>query len=166
MKPKPVPDVEEKVSPSEKRENILEELIQFLLKWNTVKYLILVIQIRFSCVKNCGKKLIKINDLSDGQYSVNKNIRFKTPMLRLDLRKYKDAYTLVNEIITVTDTNNDSRQNKKLVFKNNATFISCTEKNNNTFLDNAKDLDIVIPMYNLLRHSGNYSITLGSMWHY
>ena len=87
-------------------------------------------------------------------------------MLRLDLRKYKDAYTLVNEIITVTDTNNDSRQNKKLVFKNNATFISCTEKNNNTFLDNAKDLDIVILMYNLLRHSGNYSITLGSMWHY
>ena len=166
MKPKPAPDVEERVIPSEKTENILDELRQALLKRNTVKHFILVIQLRFSCVRNCDKKLIKINDLSDGQYSVNKNIRFKTPMLRLDLRKYKDAYTLVNEIITVTDTNNDSRQNKKLVFKNNATFISCTEKNNNTFLDNAKDLDIVIPMYNLLRHSGNYSITLGSMWHY
>ena len=70
-------------------------------------------------------------------------------MLRLDLRNYKDAYTVVKEMITVTDTNNDSRQNKKLVFKNNATFISCTEKNNNTFIDN-----------------GNYSITSGSMWHY
>ena len=49
-------------------------------------------------------------------------------MLRLDLRNYKDAYTVVKEMITVTDTNNDSRQNKKLIFKNNATFISCTEK--------------------------------------
>ena len=128
MKPKAVPDVEERVIPSEKRENILAELIQFLLKWNTVKYLILVIQLQFSCVKNCGKKLIKIKDLSDGQYSVNQNIRFKNPMLRLDLRNYKDAYTVVKEMITVTDTNNDSRQNKKLIFKNNATFISCTEK--------------------------------------
>ena len=70
-------------------------------------------------------------------------------MLRLDLRKYKDACTLVKEIITVTYTNNNSRQSKKLIFKNNATFRSCTEKNNNTFIDN-----------------GNYSITSVSMWHY
>ena len=70
-------------------------------------------------------------------------------MLRLDLRKYKDACTLVKKIITVTYTNNNSRQSKKLIFKNNAPFRSCTEKNNNTFIDN-----------------GNYSITSVSMWHY
>ena len=66
-------------------------------------------------------------------------------MLRLDLRKFSDGYTLVKEIITFTDTNNDSTQNKKLTIKNNATFRSCTAKINNTFIDNAKDLDIVIP---------------------
>ena len=66
MKPKHVPDIEERVIPSEKTENMLDELRQALLKWNTVKHLILVIQLWFSCVKNCDKKLIKINYLPDG----------------------------------------------------------------------------------------------------
>ena len=82
-------------------------------------------------------------------------------MLKLDLRNYSDAYTFVKEIITVKNNNNDSRQNKKLTFKNNA-----KSKINNTFIDNAKHLDMVIPMYNLLRHSRSYSIMSGSIWHY
>ena len=82
-------------------------------------------------------------------------------MLRLDLRDYSDAYTFVKEIITVKNNNNDSRQNKKLTFKNNA-----KSKISNTFIDNAKHLDMVIPMYNLLRHSRSYSIMSGSIWHY
>ena len=40
--------------------------------------------------------------------------------------------------------------NKKLTFKNNVPFRSCISKVNNTFVDNAKNLDIVMPMYNLL----------------
>ena len=57
-------------------------------------------------------------------------------------------------------------KNKKLTFKNNAPLRSCISKINNTFVDNAENLDIVIPMYNLLEYSDNYSMTSGSMWNY
>ena len=55
---------------------------------------------------------------------------------------------------------------KKLAFKNNALLISCISKNNNTFIGNAEDLDIVMPMYNLLQYSKNCSKTTGSLWNY
>ena len=55
---------------------------------------------------------------------------------------------------------------KKLTFKNNAPFRSRTSKINNLFIDNAEDLDIVMPMYSLLEYSNHYSITLGSLWNY
>ena len=68
--------------------------------------------------------------------------------------------------ISVTGTNNGNRRNKKLMFKNNAPFRSCISKINNTFIDNAEDFDIVMPMYNLLEHNGNYSITSGRLLNY
>ena len=55
---------------------------------------------------------------------------------------------------------------KKLAFKNNAPFTSCVSKINNTLIDNAEDLDIVIPMYNLLEYSKNYRKTTESLWNY
>ena len=55
---------------------------------------------------------------------------------------------------------------KKLVFKNNAPFINCTSKINGVKIDNAEDLDVVMPMYNLLEHSKNYRKTTGSLWNY
>ena len=55
---------------------------------------------------------------------------------------------------------------KKLSFKNNASFISCISKVNNTLIDDTEDLDIVMPMYNLLEYSKNYSKTRGSFWNY
>ena len=53
-------------------------------------------------------KWIQVNDLSDGQYSVNKNTRFKTFVLRSDMSDYSDAYIVVSSTITVegTDANN------------------------------------------------------------
>ena len=93
------------------------------------------------------------NDLSSGQYSVNKNIRLKTSTLRSDLCDYSDAYIVVKGRITVQGDNHAKTRNKKLTFKNNASFRSCISKINNTFVDNAKDLDIVMPMYNLLEYS-------------
>ena len=54
---------------------------------------------------------------------------------------------------------------KKIAFKNNAPFISCISKNNNTLIDNAEDLDIVMPMYNLIEYSKNYSKTR-ILWNY
>ena len=57
------------------------------------------------------------------------------------------------------NNNNGNRRNKRLTFKNNAPFKSCIWKINNTFIDNAKDFDIVMSMYNLLEYSNNYSMT-------
>ena len=87
-------------------------------------------------------------------------------MLRSDLCDYSDAYIVVKGIISVRGTNANNRINKKLTFKNNAPFRSCISKINNTFIDNAEDLDIVMPMYNLLEYSDNYSKTSGSLWSY
>ena len=50
------------------------------------------------------------NDLSSGQYSVNKNIRLKTSMLRSDLCDYRDVYIVVKESITVEGTNNANKR--------------------------------------------------------
>ena len=59
------------------------------------------------------------------------------------------------------------KRNKKLTFMNNAPFRSCMSKINNTFIDNAEDLDIVMPMYNWLEYSKlNYSLTSGNLWNY
>ena len=55
---------------------------------------------------------------------------------------------------------------KKIAFKNNAPFVCCISKINNTFIDNAEDLDVVMPMYNLLEYSKNYWKTTGSFWNY
>ena len=112
------------------------------------------------------KRSIKLNDLSSGQYSVNKNIRFKTSILRSDLCEYSDAYTVVKGMISVTGTNSNNRRNKKPTFKNNASFISRISKINNAFIDNAKDLDIVMPMCNLLEYSNNYYMTSASLWNH
>ena len=54
-------------------------------------------------------------------------------------------------------------RNKFLAFKNNAPFTNCISKLNNVLIDNAEDLDVVMPMYNLLEHSKNYRETTGSL---
>ena len=68
--------------------------------------------------------------------------------------------------ISVRGTNNANIKNKKLTIKNNAPFRSYISKINNAFIDNAEDLDIVMPMYNLLEYSGNYSKASASFWNY
>ena len=87
-------------------------------------------------------------------------------MLRSDFCDYSDAYIVVKGRITVEGDNDTKTNNKKLIFKNNAPFRSCISKINNTFIDNAEELDIVMLMYNLLEYSDNYSVTLVSLWNY
>ena len=53
-----------------------------------------------------------------------------------------------------------------MVFKNNAPFINCITEINGIKIDNAEELDVVIPMYNLLEYSKNYKRTAGSLWNY
>ena len=81
-------------------------------------------------------------------------------MLKSSLCDYSDAYILVKGTITVPNTAaadaNANNANKKAIFKTCAPFINCTSKINNTQLDNAKDVDIVMPMYNLIEYSDNY----------
>ena len=111
------------------------------------------------------KNWIEVHDQSGGTYNPNNQIRFKTSMLRSDLYDYSDAYIVVKGKITVTNPNSNA-YDKKLAIKNNALFLSCISKINNTLIENAKDLDIVMPMYNLLEYSKSYRKTTGSLWNY
>ena len=107
------------------------------------------------------KKWIEVYDQSEKNYSVNKESRIKTSMLRSDLCDYSNAYIIVKGDITVTDPNN-AKRNRAVAFKNNAPFINCISKINGINIDNAEDLDVVMPMYNLLE----YKKTTGSLWNY
>ena len=71
-------------------------------------------------------------------------------MIRSDLWDYSDAYIIVKGKIYVTGSDKANKSNKKLTFKKNASFRSFISKINNTFIDNAEYLDIVISMHNLL----------------
>ena len=102
------------------------------------------------------KKWIEVYDQSEKNYNVSKEIRIKTPMLRSDLCDFRDVYIVVKGDITLQNNNNANKRNKNLVFKNNAPFINCITKINGKKTDNAEDLDVVMPMYNLLEYSKNY----------
>ena len=91
-------------------------------------------------------------------------------MLKSSLSDYSDFYILVKEHTTVPNTvaegSNVNGANKKVIFKICVPFTNCISKINNTQLYYAKDIDIVIPMYNLIEHSDNYWKTSGSLWQY
>ena len=93
-------------------------------------------------------------------------------MLRSNLCDYADAYILVNETITITGDGDDDAakradgRDKGVTFKNCAPFIKCISRINNTKIDNVKDIEIVMPMYNLIEYSDNYSKTSGSLWQF
>ena len=114
---------------------------------------------------------VEINDESRGTYTGN-DIKFKTTMLRSNLCDYADAYILVKGTITITGAGDDAaarradERNKGVIFKNCAPFTKCISRINNTDIDNAQDIDIVMPMYNLIEYSDNYSKTSGSLWQY
>ena len=116
------------------------------------------------------KNWVETNDESRGTYTSN-DIKFKTTMLRSNLCDYADAYILVNGTITIIGAGDDAakrldERNKSVIFKNCAPFTKCISRINNTDIDNAQDLDIVMPIYNLIEYSDNYSKTSGSLWQY
>ena len=113
---------------------------------------------------------VEINDESRGAYKVNSQIKFKTKMLKSSLCDYSGAYIIVKVTISVNNTaaagaavNNI---NKKVIFKNCAPFTNCISEINNTQIDNAKDITIVIPMYNLIEYSDNYAKATEILWQY
>ena len=87
-------------------------------------------------------------------------------MLRYDLCDYSDADIVVKGRVSVRGTNDAIKRNEKLNFRNDGSFRSHISKINNTFIDNAENLDIVMPMCNLLEYSDNYSMISGGLWNY
>ena len=114
---------------------------------------------------------VEINDESRGNYT-NSDIRFKTTMLRSNLCDYADSYILVKGTITITGEGADAaaeradERDKGVTFKNCAPFTKCISRINNADIDNAHDIDIVMPIYNLIEYSDTYSKTYGSLWQY
>ena len=115
------------------------------------------------------REYVRVNSLSN-TYNENKSIRFKTPILRSDLCDYVDAHVLVNGKITVTANaganNIRDKRNRKLILKNNVPFASCITRINGELIEDAHDIDVVMPMYNLLEYSKNYRKTKGSLYNY
>ena len=91
-------------------------------------------------------------------------------MLKSSLCDYSDAYILVKGTISVNNTAAEgaavNNTNKKVIFKNCAPFTNCISEINNTQIDSAKDIDIVISLYNLIEYNDNYAKTTGSLWQY
>ena len=106
-------------------------------------------------------------------------------MLRSSLFDYADAYILAKGPRKITGNaqpepdpttpriaaqllaaRQANKRDKSVIFKNCASFTKCISRINNTDIDNAKDIDIVMPMYNLIEYSDNYSKTSGSLWQY
>ena len=88
-------------------------------------------------------------------------------MLRYDLCDFSDAYIVVKGIVTVSANERDrDEMNRQVILKNNAPFISCISKINGALVENAEDLDTVMPMYNFLKYSKNYSKTSAFLWTY
>ena len=114
---------------------------------------------------------VEISDESRGTYTSN-DFKFKTTILRSNLCDYADAYILVKGTITITGMGNDDaarhadERDKGVTFKNCAPFTKYISRINNTDIDTAQDIDIVMSMYSLIEYSDNYSTTSGSLWQY
>ena len=93
-------------------------------------------------------------------------------MRKSSLCDYSDAYILVKRRITTTGEGDDAatrqtdERNKGILFKNCAPFINCKSEMNNIEINNAKEIDKVMPMYDLVEYSDNYSKTSGSLCQY
>ena len=123
-------------------------------------------------IKFKTKNWVEINDDSRATYNTNSQIEFKTSILRSSLCDYSNAYIRLCGTITFTGAgNNDAvrkldERNKGIIFKNCLPFTDFISEINNTQIDNAKYIDIVMPMYNLIGYSNDYSKTSGSLWQY
>ena len=89
-------------------------------------------------------------------------------MLRSSLCDYGDAYILVKGTISIAAQagDNPNNGNKEVVFKNCAPSNDCISEIKNAQIDNAKYIDVIMPIYNLIEFSDNYSKTSGRLWQY
>ena len=89
-----------------------------------------------------------VNENSKANYGVGNEITYTTEVLKSNLYDYNDAYVLLRCYITVT-----AAGATQVAFKNGAPFTKCITKTYGTTIDDAEDLDLVMPMYNLTEYS-------------
>ena len=170
-------EMQEIIIPPEKRDQIVKDLNYsnyntYKMEYDKINNLLLSEDNESEKLsKFATREYVRVNSLSN-TYNENKSIRFKTPMLRSNLCDYSDAYILVKGTITVTapganNANNiRDKRNKPLILENNVPFVSFITRINGELIEDADDLDIVIPMYNLLEYCKNYRKTIGSLYNY
>ena len=117
-----------------------------------------------------AKKWYIINDENNTNYGVNKDtgadnpdtIKYDTRVLKPNLCDYAEAYILVDGTIRATNAVNATR----LALKNCAPFTKCNLEINDEHVDTAENLDIVMPMYNLIEYSDNYQDSSATLYQY
>ena len=114
--------------------------------------------------KFATRKWYVINDQNNTDYGEGNEdsttVKFETKVIKSNLCDYSDTYILVTGDITATGGD----ANTRVAFKNFAPFTKCITRINDEHIDNADNLDILMPMYNLIEYSDNYSDTSGSLW--
>ena len=116
------------------------------------------------------KKWYIINDENNTNYGVNKDtgadnpdtIKYDTRVLKPNLCDYAEAYILIDGIIRVAAAN----ANTRLALKNCAPFTKCNLEINDEHVDTAGNLDITMPMYNLIEYSDNYQDSSATLYQY
>ena len=112
-----------------------------------------------------AKNWVEINDNLRKTYNTNSQIEFKNSMLRSRLSDYSDTYILVSGTIAIAALSGGGGNNNiQVVFRNCTAFTNCISEINNTQIDNPKDIDVVMPVYNLIEYRNNYSKLWGSLW--
>ena len=100
-----------------------------------------------------------VNDNSKAKYNVRNEIIYK--VLKSNLCDYNDAYILVRGDISIT-----GHQATQVTFKKCTPFTKCVAEVYEILIDDAKYLDLVMPINNLIEYSSNYSETTGSLRFY
>ena len=116
------------------------------------------------------KNWVEINNDARGTYNNDSHIKFKTSVLESSLYDYSDMDILVKGTMTISavrpPAENPNNNDEKVVFKNCAPFTDFISEINNIYIDNTKDIDVVMSMYNLIEYSDNYSKTSERLWQY
>ena len=116
--------------------------------------------------KFATRKWYVINDQNNTDYGEGNEdsttVKFETKVIKSNLCDYSDAYILVTGNITATGGD----ANTRVAFKSCAPFTKCITHINDEHVDNADNLDIVMPIFNLIEYSDNYLDTSGSLWQF
>ena len=106
------------------------------------------------------RKWYIIDSQTTPPYGIGYPIKFDTKVIKPNLCDYSEAYILVKGNIQ------NKPANSSVCFKNCAPFRTCSSYINEEFLETAKEIDVTMPMYNLLEYSDNYEDSTGSLYHF